>query len=158
MVSEGQRVHTRPFGRRFWPLVLPITALALGAACTGTQKSADAATYLPRTRAIAVTTVSLLVREAQVAYPFLKPDFAKDGVVEGDTIHFTFINPEDDVHSFVLPDFAVLLPPQKVTEATYVAKHRGIFPIVCSVAKHLPMMSGQLVVLAPSAIGQPDSR
>ena len=30
-------------------------------------------------------------------------------VVEGDTIHFTFINPEDDVHSFVLPDLGILL-------------------------------------------------
>ena len=38
----------------------------------------------------------------------------------------TLINPEDDDHSFVLPDFAVALPPQKTVEATYVAKHAGI--------------------------------
>jgi plastocyanin len=69
-------------------------------------------------------------------------------VVEGDTVHFTFINPEDDVHSFVLPDLVVPLPPQKTTTATYIAKRAGIFPFVCSVISHLPMMSGQLVVLS----------
>jgi uncharacterized cupredoxin-like copper-binding protein len=68
-------------------------------------------------------------------------------VIEGDTIHFVFINPEDDVHSFVLPDFSVALPPQKTTTATYVAKHAGIFAFTCSIPTHLPMMWGELVVL-----------
>ena len=68
-------------------------------------------------------------------------------VIEGDTIHFTFINAEDDVHSFVLPDFSVSLPAQKATTATYVAKRAGIFTFVCAVQSHLPMMWGQLVVL-----------
>jgi hypothetical protein len=68
------------------------------------------------------------LKEAQGVYPFLRPAFAKGGVlegkvVEGDTIRFTFINPEDDPHSFVLPDFAVSLPGGQATEATYVAKH-----------------------------------
>jgi plastocyanin len=121
------------------------------------------AVYVPRTRNITVTTVPLLVKEQQGVLPFLREDFAKGGVldgkevyafspssitvVEGDTIHFTLINPEDDDHSFVLADFAVPLPPQKSTEATYVAKRAGIFPIVCAVQSHLPMMSGQLIVL-----------
>lgn len=70
-------------------------------------------------------------------------------VMEGDTIHFTFINPEDDVHSFVLPDFAVPLPGNHVVDTTYVARQAGIYPFVCAVQAHLPMMSGQLVVLAP---------
>lgn len=126
------------------------------------------AAYVPRTREIAVTTVPLLVKEMQGTLPFLKRDFAKGGVlegkevyafspstitaVEGDTIHFTLTNPEDDVHSFVLPDFAVSLPGQTTTRATYVAKHAGIYPIVCAVQAHLPMMTGQLVVLAASAV------
>jgi plastocyanin len=124
--------------------------------------------YVPRTRAITVTTVPLLVKEEQSVLPFLKQDFATGGVlegkevygfspstltvIEGDTIQFTFFNPEDDVHSFVLPDFAVSLPGQTRTTATYVAKHAGIFPITCAIQSHLPMMSGQLVVLSPSAV------
>jgi len=74
-------------------------------------------------------------------------------VVEGDTIHLTLINPEDDVHSFVVPDFAVSLPGNKTTEATYVARRAGIFPILCAVPSHLPMMSGQLVVLPAATMG-----
>jgi plastocyanin len=73
-------------------------------------------------------------------------------VVEGDTIHLTLINPEDDDHSFVLPDLAVPLPPQQTTHATYVAKRAGIYPFMCAVASHLPMMSGQLVVLSPASV------
>ena len=70
----------------------------------------------------------------------------------GDTIHFTFINPEDDQHSFVLPDMAIPLPPQQITKATYVATRPGIFSFVCAVQSHLPMMSGQLIVLSPAAV------
>lgn len=138
--------------------------LALLVAVSACQAPAPrGASYVPRVRAITVTTVPLLVKEAQGVYPFLKPAFAKGGVlegkevyafspstitvVEGDTIHFTIINPEDDVHSFVLPDLAISLPGGKATEATYVAKHAGIFTILCAVQSHLPMMSGQLVVL-----------
>jgi len=121
--------------------------------------------YQPRARELTVTTVPLLVKEQGTVLPFLKADFAKGGVldgkevygfspstltvVEGDTIHFTFINPEDDQHSFVLPDLVVDLPPQQATHATYVAKHAGVYPFVCAVMSHLPMMAGQLVVLSP---------
>ena len=124
--------------------------------------------YRPQTREIAVTTVPLLVRESAAIYPFLKRDFAAGGVlegrevyafspgtiaaVEGDTLHFTLINPEDDLHTFVLPDLAVPLPGQTITRATWVAGRAGIYPIVCNVPSHLPMMSGQLVVLAASAV------
>jgi hypothetical protein len=73
-------------------------------------------------------------------------------VVEGDTIHFTFVNPEDDPHSFVLPDLAVSLPGGTTTHATYVAKHAGVYPITCAIQAHMPMMSGQLIVLAPAAV------
>lgn len=128
----------------------------------------ERASYTPRTREVTVTTIPLITKELASVYPFLKEDFAKGGVLEnkevygflpstitvmeGDTIQFTFINPEDDVHSFVLPDLAVPLAPQKITHATYVAKRVGIFPFVCAVQAHLPMMSGQLVVL-PASMG-----
>ena len=126
--------------------------------------------YVPRARAVTLTTVPLLVKEGQTLYPFLKPDFAAAGVLEGkevyafspatvtvvqgDTIHFTFINPEDDAHSFVLPDFAVSLPGQRTTRATYIARRAGVYAFTCAIASHLPMMWGQLVVLAPGAVGR----
>jgi plastocyanin len=146
-------------------------AATVVAACAGPASDHATRGYVPRTRALTVTTVPLLVKEQQSVLPFLKEDFAKGGVldgkevyafspstltvVEGDTIQFTFINPEDDVHSFVLPDLAVSLPPQKVTTATYVATRAGIFQFVCAVQAHLPMMSGQLVVLSPAVVAEP---
>lgn len=149
------------------PTAFVLIAVLAGSACTRPASPTRAATYTPRTRELTVTTVPLLVKEAQGVYPFLKAAFAKGGVlegkevyafspstltvVEGDTIHFTIINPEDDVHSFVLPDFAVSLPGGTATPATYIAKRAGIYPILCAVQSHLPMMSGQLVVL-PRAV------
>jgi plastocyanin len=158
MWCAAQRAHLAP----------ALAVLALAAACTRSAPPAPAARYTPRTREITITTVPLLVKEARTLYPFLDADFAAGGVldgkevyafspstltvVEGDTIHFTFVNPEDDEHSFVLPDLAVTLPGQHVTLATFVARRAGIFPFVCSVPSHLPMMSGQLIVLAASAV------
>jgi plastocyanin len=143
--------------------IASLAGLLIASACAPPARRVAA-----RTREISITTVPLLVKEQASVLPFLKEDFAKGGVldgkevygfspstiavVEGDTIHFTFINPEDDLHSFVLPDLVVSLPPQKTTTATYIAKRAGIYPFVCSVQSHLPMMSGQLVVLSPSAV------
>ncbi len=140
-------------------------AMLCAAGCA--QRSPQAA-YVPRARDVTVTTIPLVTKELQSVYPFLKQDFAKGGVldgkevygflpstitvVEGDTIRFTFINPEDDLHSFVLPDLAVSLPGQTTVKAVYVARRAGLFDYVCSVASHLPMMHGQLVVL-PRSIG-----
>jgi plastocyanin len=145
-----------------------LAAVAFAAACARSTPAVAGAVYTPRTRDLTVTTVPLLVKEERKLFPFLEPAFAKGGVlegkevyafspstltvVEGDTIRFTFINPEDDDHSFVLPDLAVPLPGGKITRATYVAKHAGIYPIVCAIQAHLPMMSGQLVVLSSSAM------
>jgi plastocyanin len=158
------------FRRESLLIALLAVAMMSSASCTRDQSFArrEAPQYKPRTREITITTVPLLVKEEQRVLPFLKEDFAKGGVldgkevyafspstvtvVEGDTIHFTLINPEDDVHSFVLPDLAVSLPGQKTTTATYVARHAGIFPFVCAVQAHLPMMWGQLVVLSASSI------
>lgn len=150
---------------------LALVGVAISAACTHTTNadgSASKARYTPRSRNITITTVPLLVKEEQNVLPFLKEDFAKGGVldgkevyafspssvtvVEGDTIQLTLINPEDDVHSFVLPDFSVSLPGQKTTTATYVARRPGIFPFVCAIQAHLPMMSGQLIVLPASSM------
>lgn len=144
------------------------TAAALTACLACAQAPPRSVSYTPRVRELTVTTVPLLVQEQRKLFPFLAAAFAKGGVldgkevyafspstltvVEGDTIHFTFINPEDDVHSFVLPDFAVSLPASRITKATYVARRAGIYPIQCAIQSHLPMMSGQLIVLAPAAV------
>lgn len=138
------------------------------AACGRSSPAEHQTTYVPRSRPIAVTMVPLLVKEQGKVFPFLKDAFAAGGVldgkevyafspstvtvVEGDTIRFTFINPEDDVHSFVMHDLSVALPPQKVTSAMYVARRAGIFPFECSIPGHLPMMSGELVVLSAHAV------
>jgi plastocyanin len=142
--------------------------LACLVCCTSSRTTTTSHSYVPRVREITVTTVPLLVREQQSVFPFLAKDFGKGGVLEGkevyafspstvtvaegDTIHFTLINPEDDDHSFVLPDLLVPLPPQQTTRVTYVAKHAGIYPILCAIPKHLPMMSGQLIVLAGTSM------
>jgi plastocyanin len=107
--------------------------------------------------------VPLLTRELARTYPFLDRDFAKSGVLEGkevyefmpstitvgqgDTLRLTFINPEDDAHSFVMEGLAVAIPGQSLTHATFVARDAGIFDFVCSIPSHMPMMHGQLVVI-----------
>jgi len=73
-------------------------------------------------------------------------------VVEGDTVRFTLVNPEDDPHSFILPGLAAAMPGQTITHATYFARRPGIFPIACDVPGHMPMMSGELVVLSTRAV------
>ncbi len=150
---------------------LATTITVLAAFVTGCHQGPPP--YRPRTRAITVTTVPLLVRESATVFPFLKEDFAPGGILdgkevygfspativvgEGDTLALTIYNPEDDAHTFVLPDLALALPGQRITRATYVARHAGIFPIVCNIPTHAPMMSGQLVVLSGSAMTGPDS-
>ncbi|MFL5481995.1 MAG: hypothetical protein ACJ8AK_07370 [Gemmatimonadaceae bacterium] len=105
----------------------------------------------------------LLTKELTPVYPFLTSDFRKGGVLdgkevyafvpdnvtvfEGDTVHFTLINPEDDAHSFVIPGVAVSMPPQSTVSATYIANKAGVFEYVCDVPSHKPMMYGELVVL-----------
>jgi plastocyanin len=143
-----------------------VVVIAGIAACTGGGASDGGAAraYVPRVRDVTVTTVPLLVKEEQAVFPFLRQDFARGGVldgkevyafspstitvVEGDTLHLTLLNPEDDAHSFMLPDLAVPMRGQSTTAVTYVARKAGIFPFVCAIQAHLPMMSGQLVVLS----------
>lgn len=148
-------------------LVLVIATAAV-TACGAPPAVPHSATYRPRTRAVTVTTVPLLVKEQLRLYAFLKPAFAKGGVLDGkevyafvpstitavagDTLLLTIVNPENDAHSFVLPDFAVPLPGGTATTATYVTRTAGIYPITCAMANHVPMMSGQLVVLSALAM------
>jgi len=144
-----------------------VVVLGLTAACTARAPSTPA--YTPRTRDVTITAVPLLTKEMAAVYPFLREDFAPGGVldgkevytfmpstvtvVEGDTVHFTFVNPEDDKHLFTMADLSVTLPGQTITSATYVARHAGIYRFVCDIPAHLPMMWGQLVVLTPKTIG-----
>ena len=117
-----------------------------------------------------MTTVPLLVREQTKTYPFLAEDFAPNGVlagkevyafspstitvVAGDTLALTLLNPEDDDHSFVMSDLFVKLPPQGKVDTTYVTRTPGVYDFSCSVPAHVPMMRGQLVVLAPGAVSR----
>jgi uncharacterized cupredoxin-like copper-binding protein len=137
------------------------------AACGGSSSSSPhtSGAYTPRTRLITITAVPLLVKELANTYPFLAKDFAPRGVlagkevyafspstitaIAGDTLRLTLLNPEDDDHGFVLRDFYVALPPQSRTDTVYVTKEPGVYEFSCSVPAHVPMMHGQLVVLAP---------
>lgn len=142
-------------------------ALVLVAGCAPTPRAAQAS-YTPRARYVTVTTVALMVKEDAAVLPFLKQDFAKGGVLEGkevygfepstitvvagDTIHFHFVNPEDDEHNFVLHDLFVKLPGQHIVDTTYVAGAPGIYDFACAIPAHLPMMHGTLLVLSPAAV------
>ena len=125
--------------------------------------------YFPRTRKVTVTAVPLLVKEDEGRLPFLRQDFAPGGVldghevysfspstitvVSGDTLDLDLINPEDDLHSFVLMSLAVPMPPQSRVHATWIAPAPGIYRFECAVPSHLPMMSGEVVVLAAQGMG-----
>lgn len=120
----------------------------------------------PRTRSLTITTVPLLTKEMTAVYPFLKTDFADQGVLAGkevyafvpstivayagDTLELTFVNPEDDAHTFVLPDLAVALPGQSRKTVRYPVGAPGIYPFQCNIGAHAPMMNGQLLVLGES--------
>ncbi len=138
--------------------------LAIAAALAGGCARRPQAAGAPAVREFTVTAVPLLTREMRRIYPFLTKDFAPGGVLEGkevyafepsaitvyegDTIHFTLINPEDDRHSFVLPpDLSVSLPPQARVAATYVARRAGVYRYFCAISSHLPFMYGTLLVL-----------
>ena len=144
---------------------LILTCVVALASCTKPTQSDASRAPQARSREVVITTVPLLTKELVTTYQFLRKDFAKDGVLdgkelyefmpstitvaEGDTVRLTFINPEDDPHSFVMKDLSVSIPGQSVAHATYIARRAGIFDFVCAIPAHLPMMRGQLVVLPP---------
>jgi uncharacterized cupredoxin-like copper-binding protein len=161
-------------GRRTLGSVAALLAIlfAIGLGAGGCQAGPSGALpYRPQRREVTLTTVPLLTKEMQKVYPFLSRDFAPGGVLagkevyafmpstvtvlQGDTIHFRLVNPEDDLHSFVLgQELSVALPGMTTTTATYVARQAGIFTFTCSIPAHLPEMWGQLVVLSPEAVGK----
>jgi uncharacterized cupredoxin-like copper-binding protein len=112
-----------------------------------------------------VTAVPLLVKEETRLYPFLARDFAPGGVLHGeevyafvpgtltmyagDTLRLTLVNPEDDVHTFVLADSAFGLAPQSSTQARWVARAAGIYLFHCNVPAHQRTMWGSVVALPP---------
>jgi plastocyanin len=140
-----------------------LAGMAILANCEASTRAKTNGSGSARAREIVITTVPLLTKELATTYPFLKKDFATGGVlagkevyefmpstitvVEGDTLRLTFINPEDDAHSFVMEGLSVAIPGQSETHATYVAAHAGIYDFVCAIPAHLPMMRGQVVVL-----------
>lgn len=145
---------------------LPIIALA--AACARPRPTQTRASYRPHRRTVVITTVPLLVKEQLKTFPFLAKDFGAGGVLDGkevyafspstitavagDTLALTLINPEDDDHAFAMSDLDINLPPQGKVDTTYVARTPGVYEFSCTVAAHIPMMRGQLVVLAPDAV------
>ncbi len=148
---------------------IALSAVVIAAACASPHAPPPArVAYVPRARYVTVTTVALMVKEDAKVLPFLEQDFARGGVLDGkevygfepatitveagDTIHFHFVNPEDDDHNFVLHDFFVKLPGQHVVDTTYVAAAPGIYDFACAIPAHLPMMHGTLVVLNPAAV------
>jgi hypothetical protein len=144
--------------------VAVLATLLLSGACSVPVRKAPA--HRPQMRDFTITTVPLLTKEMQRIYGFLTKDFAPGGVLEGkevyafepssitvyegDTLALTFVNPEDDPHSFVLSDLSVNLPPQSRVQATYVARTPGLYRYLCVVPSHLPYMYGTLVVLPAS--------
>lgn len=153
---------------------MPVAAAlaATLAGCTRVRERPQTATphYAAHARDVTITTVPYITRELESTYGFIKPDLAPGGVlagkevygfapstvmaVQGDTIHFTLVNPEDDPHTFVLEGASAALPPQTTVHLTYVARRPGIFDFRCVVPSHAPMMHGELVVLAASAVAE----
>jgi uncharacterized cupredoxin-like copper-binding protein len=156
------------------PNIAASLLVLVGCGCGSGPSRPAIVKYVPRARAVTITTVPLLVKELAKTYPFLERDFAPGGVlagkevyafspstitaVTGDTLRLTLLNPEDDDHAFVLRDFFVKLPPQSRVDTTYVAKAPGIYDFSCSVPAHLPMMHGQLVVLSVDQVSPPLDR
>lgn len=153
--------------KRWYYIMLLCSFILLLAACTRTAPSTTGQ-YVPQSRAFTIITVPLLTKEQQSLYPFLQKDFAAGGILstkevysfqpdtltvyKGDTLTITFVNPEDDVHSFILPVFHIsqTLPAQKTVKTQFIANQVGIFQFICSIPTHTPYMAGTLVVLPDS--------
>ena len=149
-------------------LRIALVVATLAAACTRPSATQSRPSYVPHRRTVVITTVPLLVKEQVRTFPFLAKDFAAGGVlngkevyafspstitaVAGDTLVLSLLNPEDDDHAFAMSDLLIKLPPQSRVDTTYVARTPGVYEFSCTVPAHIPMMRGQLVVLAPGAV------
>ncbi|MEJ2186339.1 MAG: cupredoxin domain-containing protein [Gemmatimonadota bacterium] len=148
---------------------MSVSWAVLALAATACAREPHQPAYRPRVREVTLTAIPLLTREMARIYPFLNDDFAKGGVLDGkevyafvpsnvtayagDTLDLTLVNPEDDEHSFVLPDLYVKMPGMSVTHATYVVDRPGIIRFVCAIPKHMPYMWGEIVVLPDDLAG-----
>jgi plastocyanin len=146
-------------------LIGPLACVVALTGCMKPTQSEARRAPQARSREVVITTVPLLTKELAATYPFLNKDFATNGLLdgkevyefmpstitvgEGDTLRLTFINPEDDPHSFVMSDLSVSIPGQSSVHAIYIARRAGIFDFICAIPAHMPMMRGQLVVLGP---------
>lgn len=172
-MTESVRRHRRHRRLRRARHGVAFVAAVLAAAfvgCTRERSQPERPRRVAHTRDVTITTVPFITRELESTYGFIKPDLAPGGVlagkevygfapsavtaVEGDTIRFTLVNPEDDPHTFVVEGASAALPPQTTVHLTYVARHPGIFDFRCVVPSHAPMMHGELVVLAASAVAE----
>lgn len=157
--EDPGRAHRAPT----W-IVLAVAVVAVLACGRAGDRHADRPAYQPRLRTFTVTAVPLLVKEQQDLFPFLKKDFASGGVLEGkevysfqpsaltayrgDTLRFVLVNPEDDLHTFILDGHGLVrLPGQSTVVDTVVASRVGLFRFLCDLPAHSPFMYGQLVVL-----------
>ncbi len=134
--------------------------------------AAQAPAYAPETRSFTITAVPYLTNELADTYDYLKTDFAQGGVLDGkevygfypssltvyqgDTVNLTLVNPEDDPHTFTLPDFDtnVNMEAQSVEKGSFVASRVGTFTFLCAESEHAPYMWGQLTVLPDSDAAQ----
>jgi len=150
-------------------LVAAAVLVATGVACATKTSEASGPTYQPQTRTYAIAAVPLLVHEEQATFDWLKPAFAKKGlladkevwgfslshitVYQGDNVDVTIVNPGDDPHTFTISELAVNTPIKGNGQAhtSFIAEKVGTFRFYCTIPEHYPYMSGEITVLPASA-------
>jgi plastocyanin len=167
MRSNGDlRSRVGALVRRNGIVVLAALALAGAGVAAGYGRAPAASpAYKPQVRSFTVTMIPLQVHEMQKIEPFLAKDFAKGGVLsgkevygmypgtlivyQGDTVHLTVVNPEDDAHTISFPDqgVTVTVAGQSTAQTTFIAKGVGAHTFMCVLPEHYPYMWGQIVVL-----------
>lgn len=147
-------------------------ALANGRSTTASAQSnpspTAAASYKPQTHSFTVSIVPLVVHEQQSYEDYLAKDFAPGGVLDGkeiygyypstlvvykgDTVNINWVNPTDDPHINVIPEFQVSVTQngESTAHSSFVASKVGTFTFLCAEAEHSPYMWGQIVVLPDS--------
>jgi heme/copper-type cytochrome/quinol oxidase subunit 2 len=159
------------------PTAQPATATAALAAAVVSSRpvaaaaAAPAQAYNPRVRNITLITFPIAAHEQTTTFPYLTQDFAAGGVLDGkevygfypstivayagDSLNFSITNPQDDAHTFTIPELeaSITVPGQTTKTITIDATRAGIYNFLCEVGDHQPYMWGQLVVL-PDTVGQ----
>ena len=143
--------------------------IGTGAACAQGPAVAAGPNYKPQTRAYSIAAVPLLVHEESTTFDWLKPAFAKKGlldgkevwgfslshitVYQGDNVDVTIVNPGDDPHTFTISDLGVntAIKGNGQAHTSFIAEKVGTFRYYCTIAEHYPYMSGEITVLPASA-------